>query len=269
MSSNKLTEKEEKYNIFLSNLYKELKDEEIAEASMFEDEELLPAFEKTILKPDLSLKFPHKDLLKKEEKGILYKLYSYAGPGLSMAALLLLALLMQSQLPATNISTGKVHSDEKIMPDFPVMEAPLTSSDNSALEINYTTSPSGKIDIREISIVKRSKSDANQKSAFPGLSRNITLENLSKQQLDNALELLHNRTMAYASAEISIPASEDYIRSKLNLPSGLQQAETRIFLENPLGITSGRLIQKPLSRHTIDNLNKDNIYSVRLSLAKW
>ena len=251
------SEREEKYKAFLSSLYDELMEEELMETEGMEEEKL-PVFEKVILKPDMNVVFPNKQLLKKSEEGTIRRLYRYATPAISIAALLLIGLIMQSQLPKGDSSSRLSPEQEKVLPNFPVMEAPL----NVQLENNNIP----------VHIYNAKGEMLNSISSVNGHPVNIKLdpamESSSREQLQNALRLLKNQTPGYTSASLAAPATDEYISSLIfRHRSGFEQAEARLLLSDPLG-KSTSLQAKDLNRHNFNNLNQENMYSVRLSL-KW
>ena len=253
------SEQSEKYKAFLSSLYEELKEDELLDIDLA-DEENTRLFDKAIARPDTSVKFPNKNLLKKDDTSRIHRLYAYAAPAMSIAAVLLIALLMQSQLPKSGSAFKHNNADDKIQPNFPVMERPLNAG-----MINTDARYRSQINANAIlHTISATKGHADNTELSP--------EEIAagRRQVENVLKLMRNSTQEYNSATISAPATDEYISSLVfRHRQGMGQTEARIFLDDPLAQPTAHIGDKEASHHSFNNLNKDNMYSLHLSLARW
>ena len=257
------SEQSEKYKAFLSSLYEELKEEELLEAEVAEEENTV-FFEKAIARPDTTIRFPNKNLLKKTETGVIHRMYTYAAPAMSIAAMLLIAFLMQSQLPKSGSSFRRNNENDKMQPNFPVMESPLNAGIINT-NVHFATPVNGR--------PGNSNNSASGKIQNTNASLNPEEIASSRMQVENALKLMRNSTQEYKTAFGSAPATDEYISSLVfRHKQGFGQAEARIFLDDPLAQPTAKIGDKDLSvHHSFNNINAnaENAYSLHLSLARW
>ena len=247
----------DKYKAFLSSLYDTLKEEELLEAEQAEEVENR-VFTKAFAKPDLSIQFPDKNKLKKIEQHKIYALRKYAPQAMSLAATLVLGLIMHTQAPQGGTASKYNNTDDKLLPSFPVMQQPLSPIVSSGFEASPAFTHIKNLTLSD-------KTQSNQSSLTAGEIA------AGRKELDNVMKLLRNRTQEYSTASIAAPSTDEYISALVfRNRQGFGQAETKIFLDNPLAKPLAQIGDREIpSRHTLTNLNKDNMYSLRVSLARW
>lgn len=242
---------DENYKEFLLRYMEEdLSAEELAEVDGFIDEEPvaiqeLRALERTKAKPDMKIVFPHKESLKKKDTEVpVRKLMWYTARAASIAAMLVIAVLFHNEFAGkqdeqallgtseeNNISAFNGKQDEGTAGE----EASLMNSNENENPVNtaevFPTINKATSAITPVTANKRTVSQSrlktnnkqlaeiNSANENPGVKSvyNISRHNeeiaeVSREQVQSALNLMKSKTVAYADASQYAPSADEFLK---------------------------------------------------------